>query len=83
MFFFLQLVNHGISEELLEKVKKVSSACFKNERLENFKKSKPVSMLNEHLEKNSGEKLDVVDWEDVFLLTDDNPNWPSDTPGFK
>ncbi|KAJ8447857.1 hypothetical protein Cgig2_011992 [Carnegiea gigantea] len=80
---FLQLVNHGIPEELLERVKKVSSECFKHERLMNFKKSKPVSLLNEHLEKKTEEKLDGVDWEDVFLLTDDNPDWPSNTPAFK
>ncbi|KAJ8420200.1 hypothetical protein Cgig2_029428 [Carnegiea gigantea] len=80
---FFQLVNHGIPEELLERVKKVSSECFRHERLDNFKKSKPVSMLNEHLEKRTGGKLDGVDWEDVFLLTDDNPDWLSNTPAFK
>ena len=79
----MQLVNHGIPEELLKRVKKASSECFKHERLDNFKKSKPVSLLNEHLEKRTAEKLDGVDWEDVFLLTDDNPDWPSNTPAFK
>ncbi|KAL2906020.1 1-aminocyclopropane-1-carboxylate oxidase 5 [Bienertia sinuspersici] len=29
-------------------------------------------MLNELVEKNNGEKLEGVHWEDVFLLTDDN-----------
>lgn len=79
---FFQLVNHGIPEELLERVKKISSDCYKLEREENFKKSKPVTMLNELVEKKSEGKLEGVDWEDVFLLTDDN-EWPSKLPGFK
>lgn len=70
-----QLVNHGISDELLERVKKVSSECFKLEREEEFKKSALVKSLN-------GQKLENVDWEDVFTLLDDN-EWPSKTPGFK
>jgi len=76
------LVNHGISDELLEKVKKMSSECYKLEREEGFKNSKPVTMLNELLEKKSNEKLKNVDWEDVFLLSDDN-EWPSKIPEFK
>ncbi|ONI34608.1 hypothetical protein PRUPE_1G490000 [Prunus persica] len=72
---FFQLVNHGISDELLERVKKVSSECFKLEREEEFKKSALVKSLN-------GQKLENVDWEDVFTLLDDN-EWPSKTPGFK
>ncbi|KAL6952687.1 aminocyclopropanecarboxylate oxidase [Sarracenia purpurea var. burkii] len=79
---FFQLVNHGIPEELLEKVKKVCSECYDLEREEGFKNSMPVKMLNDLAEKKSGEKLENVDWEDVFLLTDDN-EWPSKTPGFK
>ncbi|KAK9945890.1 hypothetical protein M0R45_011381 [Rubus argutus] len=73
---FFQLVNHGIPEELLERVKKVSDECFKNEREEKFKKSTLVKSLNED------QKLENVDWEDVFTLLDDN-EWPSKTPGFK
>lgn len=72
----LQLVNHGIPEELLERVKKVSDECFKNEREEKFKKSTLVQSLNED------QKLENVDWEDVFTLLDDN-EWPSKTTGFK
>ncbi|XP_050213390.1 1-aminocyclopropane-1-carboxylate oxidase 5 [Mercurialis annua] len=79
---FFQLVNHGVPEELLERVKKVSSECYKLEREENFKNSKLVAALNELAEKKDGEKLDNVDWEDVFTLLDDN-EWPSKTPGFK
>ncbi|KAL6217068.1 hypothetical protein ACLB2K_010285 [Fragaria x ananassa] len=73
---FFQLVNHGISEELLERVKKVSDEFFKNEREENFKKSTLVQSLN------ADQKLENVDWEDVITLLDDN-EWPSKTPGFK
>ncbi|OIT37593.1 PREDICTED: 1-aminocyclopropane-1-carboxylate oxidase 5 [Nicotiana attenuata] len=76
---FFQLVNHGISVELLEKVKRVSSECFKKEREENFKKSTAVKLLNEIVENNSSGN---VDWEDVFLLTDDN-EWPSNIPQFR
>ncbi|KAL3504267.1 hypothetical protein ACH5RR_034108 [Cinchona calisaya] len=81
---FFQLVNHGISEELLEKVKKVASGCYKLEREEGFKNSKTVKMLDELVEKNSNERLENVDWEDVFLISDDNENeWPSKTAEFK
>ncbi|GFS37615.1 2-oxoglutarate (2OG) and Fe(II)-dependent oxygenase superfamily protein [Actinidia rufa] len=80
---FFQLVNHGIPEELLERVKKVCSECYKLEREESFKNSKKVKMLNDLMEKKkSGHKLENVDWEDVFLLSDEN-EWPSKTPGFK
>ncbi|KAM7507784.1 hypothetical protein LguiA_018237 [Lonicera macranthoides] len=79
---FFQLVNHGISEELLERVKRVCSKCYKHEREEGFMNSKLVKSLHELVEKKSGEKLENVDWEDVFLLSDDN-EWPSKTLGFK
>ena len=78
----LQLVNHGISEELLQRVKKVCSDCYKLEREEGFKNSTPVKLLNELVEKKSYDKLENLDWEDVFLLSDDN-EWPSKTTGFK
>ncbi|EFH65396.1 hypothetical protein ARALYDRAFT_476898 [Arabidopsis lyrata subsp. lyrata] len=77
---FFQLVNHGIPLELLNKVKKLSSDCYKTEREEAFKTSNPVKLLNELVQKNSGEKLENVDWEDVFTLLDHNQNeWPSNT----
>ena len=79
---FLQLVNHGIPEEVLERVKKVSSECFKNEREDNFKKSTAMKLLNELAQKKNGQKLENADWEDVFTLMDDT-EWPSNTPGFK
>ncbi|GMI89571.1 ACC oxidase 5 [Hibiscus trionum] len=75
---FFQLVNHGIAEELLEKVKKVSSEFYKLEREENFNNSEVVNLLNE----TGDEKLENVDWEDVITLSDDN-QWPSKTPGFQ
>ncbi|XP_060198299.1 1-aminocyclopropane-1-carboxylate oxidase 5-like [Lycium barbarum] len=79
---FFQLVNHGIPVELLEKVKRVSSESFKKEREEKFNKSTAEKFLNE-LEKNkSNGKVENVDWEDVFLLTDDN-EWPSHVPQFR
>ena len=82
--FSVQLVNHGIPLELLNKVKKLASDCYKTEREEAFKTSTPVKLLNELLEKNSGEKLENVDWEDVFTLLDHNQNeWPSNTSGLK
>ncbi|KAG7943200.1 hypothetical protein I3843_15G026800 [Carya illinoinensis] len=80
---FFQLVNHGIPEELLERVKKVCSECYKQEREEKFKKSTLVKLLNiELVEKKSGNELENEDWEDVFTLLDDN-KWTSETPGFK
>ncbi|XP_057490418.1 1-aminocyclopropane-1-carboxylate oxidase 5-like [Actinidia eriantha] len=78
---FFQLVNHEIPEELLERVKKLSFECYKLEREEGFKNSAVVKKLNDLVEKKSGEKLENSDWEDVFLLSDDN-DWPSKTPGF-
>ncbi|KAF7127282.1 hypothetical protein RHSIM_Rhsim11G0071100 [Rhododendron simsii] len=82
---FFQLVNHGISEELLERVKKVTMECYKMEREEGFRNSnKAVKMMNELVAKKSGEKMENIDWEDVFLLTEENKReWPSKTPGFK
>ncbi|XP_073047161.1 1-aminocyclopropane-1-carboxylate oxidase 5-like [Primulina eburnea] len=82
---FFQLINHGISEDLLERVKKVASECYEFEREPGFKNSKPVNLLKELVEKKSDESLvEKVDWEDVFLLSDDNHDeWPSKTPGFK
>nr|AAN87846.1 1-aminocyclopropane-1-carboxylic acid oxidase [Populus tremula x Populus tremuloides] len=79
---FFQLMNHGIPEELLEKVKKVCSEYFKLEREEIFNNSTVANTLNALAEKNSGEKLENVDWEDVITLLDDN-EWPSKTSGFK
>ncbi|GAB4844135.1 1-aminocyclopropane-1-carboxylate oxidase [Ancistrocladus abbreviatus] len=81
---FFQLVNHGIPEELLERVKKVCSECFKLEREQGFSNSKPVMLLNEILAKQETcrQRLEGVDWEDVFTLLDDN-HWPSATPSFR
>ncbi|MBA0681774.1 hypothetical protein Goari_023553 [Gossypium aridum] len=77
---FFQLVNNGIAEELLERVKKVSSEFYKVEREENFKNSKVVNLLNE----SGDEKLENVDWEDVITLTDDNVSeWSYQTSGFQ
>jgi aminocyclopropanecarboxylate oxidase len=82
LIILLQLVNHGISEELLERVKKVCSEYYRMEREENFQSSTPEKLLNELVEKKKGDKLENVDWEDVITLLDDN-EWPSRTPGFK
>lgn len=79
----LQLVNHGISTELLERVKKVCSECYKLDREPKFKDSEPVQLLNELVESGETEKkLDDLDWEDVFTLLDHN-QWPSNPPEFK
>ncbi|KAK8624128.1 hypothetical protein V6N13_065482 [Hibiscus sabdariffa] len=75
---FFQLVNHGIAEELLQRVKKVSSEFYKLEREENFKNSELANLLKE----TGNEKLENVDWEDVITLSDDN-QWPFKTPGFQ
>lgn len=87
---WMQLVNHGIPVELLERVKRVCSECYKH-RAEAFKASKPVQLLNKLVEEEDDEegqvggeakRLDNVDWEDVFVLQDDN-QWPSNPPEFK
>ncbi|KAK4392721.1 1-aminocyclopropane-1-carboxylate oxidase [Sesamum angolense] len=44
---FFQLINHNISEELLDRVKKVAIECYKLEREAGFKNSKSVQLLNE------------------------------------
>ncbi|XP_061348051.1 1-aminocyclopropane-1-carboxylate oxidase 5 [Gastrolobium bilobum] len=79
---FFQVINHGIPDELLERVKKVCSEFYKLEREENFKNSTTVKLLNDLVEKKSREKLEDVDWEDVITLLDDN-EWPERTPGFR
>ncbi|KAL5145521.1 1-aminocyclopropane-1-carboxylate oxidase 5 [Glycine soja] len=78
---FFQLINHGIPEELLERVKKVASEFYKLEREENFKNSTSVKLLSDSVEKKSSE-MEHVDWEDVITLLDDN-EWPEKTPGFR
>lgn len=75
-------MNHGIPEELLERVKKVCTECFTQEREDNFKNSTAVKLLNDVAEKKSGQKLENFDWEDVFTLMD-TTEWPPKTPGFK
>ncbi|KAL0451837.1 UNVERIFIED_CONTAM: Chaperone protein ClpB [Sesamum latifolium] len=81
--FLVTLINYGISEELLNRVKKVATECYKLEQDASFKNSKPVQLLKELMEKNNDEKIENVDWEDVFLLSDENDvEWPSN-PGFK
>jgi len=75
------LINHGIPEELLERVKKVASEFYKLEREENFKNSTSVKLLSDSVEKKSSE-MEHVDWEDVITLLDDN-EWPEKTPGFR
>lgn len=73
----LQLVNHGIQVELLERVKKVCSQCYKMEREEGFKDSAVAQVLNGLKGgKEEREKLENLDWEDAFTLQDDN-EWPS------
>ncbi|KAL6493355.1 1-aminocyclopropane-1-carboxylate oxidase [Orobanche gracilis] len=42
---FRHLINHGISDELLERVKTVAAECYKTEREPHFKHSKPVQLL--------------------------------------
>ncbi|KAM0940021.1 putative aminocyclopropanecarboxylate oxidase [Dioscorea sansibarensis] len=80
---FFQLVNHGISAELLERVKKVCADCFKLEREERFESSNPVHLLNDLADKKEeGKRLEDIDWEDVFNLQDNN-QWPSNPPEFK
>lgn len=78
------MINHGISEELLERVKKVASECYRVEREPGFKDSKAVQLLNELMEKKSEGRVEDADWEEVFLLSDHNSDdWPSKTPQFK
>ncbi|XP_074558605.1 1-aminocyclopropane-1-carboxylate oxidase-like [Curcuma longa] len=87
---FFQLVNHGIPVELLERVKKVCTESYRH-RAEAFKASRPVQLLDQLVREeeevagdvnNNKKKLDDVDWEDVFVLQDDN-QWPSHPPQFK
>ncbi|KAK4420143.1 1-aminocyclopropane-1-carboxylate oxidase 5 [Sesamum alatum] len=81
---FSKLINHEISEELLDRVKKVATECYKLEREAKFRDSRPVQLLNELVEENSDAEIENVDWEDVFLLSDKNDEeWPSKTAGFK
>ncbi|NP_001146957.1 1-aminocyclopropane-1-carboxylate oxidase [Zea mays] len=84
---FFQLVNTGISDDLLERVKKVCSDSYKL-RDEAFKDSNPaVKALTELVDKEiedglPARKIKDMDWEDVFTLHDDLP-WPSNPPAFK
>ncbi|KAF8725880.1 hypothetical protein HU200_020446 [Digitaria exilis] len=81
----LQLVNHGIPLELLERVKKVCSECYRV-REAGFRSSEPVRTLDALVEaEQRGEAVapvDDMDWEDIFYIHDGN-QWPSDPPAFK
>ncbi|XP_057728554.1 1-aminocyclopropane-1-carboxylate oxidase 5 [Arachis stenosperma] len=79
---FFQLINHGISEELLERVKKVCSEFYKLEREENFNNSTSVKIMNDLAENKNTGKLEHVDWEDVITLLDDN-EWPQNPQEFR
>ncbi|KAM3311671.1 hypothetical protein ACQJBY_031978 [Aegilops geniculata] len=83
---FFQLVNTGIPDELLERVKKVCSDCYKL-REEGFNGANPAVKALAALVEQEGEglaprKVEGMDWEDVFTLHDDLP-WPSIPPTFK
>ncbi|GJN07349.1 hypothetical protein PR202_ga25173 [Eleusine coracana subsp. coracana] len=83
---FFQLVNTGIPDELLERVKKVCNDCYKL-REQGFKESNPaVKALAEVVEKEgeglAPKKIENMDWEDIFTLQDDLP-WPSNPTAFK
>lgn len=82
----VQLVNTGIPDELLERVKKVCSDCYKL-REEGFKESNPAvkalaALIDQEGEGLPARKVQGMDWEDVFTLHDDMP-WPSIPPTFK
>lgn len=71
--------------ELLDRVKKVCSECFKLYREQRFKDSAPVQLLNDLMggkKDEAGERLKNTDWEDVFVLHDTN-EWPSQPAEFK
>ncbi|KAH0849683.1 LOW QUALITY PROTEIN: hypothetical protein HID58_096182 [Brassica napus] len=75
---FFQLVNHGIPLELLNKVKKLASDCYKTEREEAFKTSTPVKLLNECLRKTLERSSRTLTGKIP------QPNeWPSNTSGLK
>jgi aminocyclopropanecarboxylate oxidase len=81
-----QLVNTGIPDELLERVKKVCNDCYKL-REEGFNTSNPAvkalaALVDEEGEGLAMRKVEGMDWEDVFTLQDDMP-WPSIPPTFK
>ncbi|XP_047048757.1 1-aminocyclopropane-1-carboxylate oxidase-like [Lolium rigidum] len=83
---FFQLVNTGIPDELLERVKKVCNDCYKL-REEGFNTSNPAvkalaALVDEEGEGLAMRKVEGMDWEDVFTLQDDMP-WPSIPPTFK
>lgn len=67
-------------------MKKVASDCYKAEREPAFNNSGPAKLMNQLLDNNGSPDytVDTLDWEDVFLLSDDNHHqWPSKTSGFK
>ncbi|XP_031505728.1 1-aminocyclopropane-1-carboxylate oxidase [Nymphaea colorata] len=91
---FFQLVNHGISVELLQEVKRVCSEFYKMEREAKFKDSAPFKKLEDLMEgqdngrnevangHDSVNKIEDMDWEDTIILLDNN-EWPSKTHDFK
>ncbi|KAL5204247.1 hypothetical protein ABZP36_009118 [Zizania latifolia] len=83
---FFQLVNTGIPDELLERVKKVCGDIYKL-REDGFEESNPTvkalaRLVDQESEGLMVRKIEDMDWEDVFTLQDDL-SWPSNPPAFK
>ncbi|WOL20257.1 1-aminocyclopropane-1-carboxylate oxidase [Canna indica] len=60
---FFEILNHGISHELMDEVERVNKEHYKKCREQNFKE-----FANETLEKCNSGGIDLIDWESSFFL---------------
>lgn len=73
----------------MDRVKDVCSQQYKINREKHFKDSSPVRELNKAIEAelkgNNVEKIENLDWEDVFQVQDmkETNSWPSEPKDFK
>ncbi|KAH9304090.1 hypothetical protein KI387_008494, partial [Taxus chinensis] len=83
------LINHGIDHGLLDRVKVVCAEQYKINREQQFKDSLPVRALNKAIaaeaEGNEVDKIQNMDWEDVFQVHEmcDTNSWPTEPKDFR
>ncbi|KAH9304093.1 hypothetical protein KI387_008497, partial [Taxus chinensis] len=89
---FFQVLNHGISHSLMDRVKELCKQDYELNREKNFNESLMVNALNnliiDELKGNNcteSHKIGDIDWEDIFMISDlqKTDSWPSQPANFK
>ena len=89
MLVFLQIINHGVKEEVLHKMKAAVAAFFELPLEEKQKYAKGVNGIQGYGQNFVMSEQQKLDWSDmIYLITvpPENRNfkfWPLSLPGFK